>query len=57
MCVGEALARMELFLFLTTIVQNFDLKSSVDTKDIETTPVASTFGRVPPLYQLHFIPR
>ncbi|CAO2585355.1 Cytochrome P450 2C18, partial [Lemmus lemmus] len=57
MCVGEALARMELFLFLTTIVQNFDLKSSVDTKDIETTPVASSFGRVPPSYQLYFIPR
>ncbi|XP_057633480.1 cytochrome P450 2C55 isoform X1 [Chionomys nivalis] len=57
MCVGEALARMELFLFLTTIVQNFDLKSPVDTKDIETTSVASTFGRVPPSYQLYFIPR
>ncbi|KAL1788042.1 cytochrome P450 2C55, partial [Sigmodon hispidus] len=52
MCVGEALARMELFLLLTTIVQNFNLKSLVDTKDIDTTPVASTFGRVPPSYQL-----
>ncbi|ERE77479.1 cytochrome P450 2C28-like protein [Cricetulus griseus] len=57
MCVGEALARMELFLFLTTILQNFDLKSLVDTKDIDTTPVASTFGCVPPSYQLYFIPR
>ncbi|XP_028629354.1 cytochrome P450 2C55-like [Grammomys surdaster] len=57
MCVGEALARMELFLLLTTIVQNFNLKSFVDTKDIDTTPVANTFGRVPPSYQLYFIPR
>lgn len=57
MCVGEALARMELFLLLTTIVQNFNLKSFVDTKDIDTTPMANTFGRVPPSYQLCFIPR
>uniref|UniRef100_A0A8C6RLS2 unspecific monooxygenase n=1 Tax=Nannospalax galili TaxID=1026970 RepID=A0A8C6RLS2_NANGA len=57
MCVGEALARMELFLFLTTIAQNFNLKSLVDTKDIDTVPVASTFGRVPPVYQFRFIPR
>ncbi|EDL41813.1 cytochrome P450 2C55 precursor [Mus musculus] len=57
MCVGEALARTELFLILTTILQNFNLKSLVDTKDIDTTPVANTFGRVPPSYQLYFIPR
>ncbi|NP_001268612.1 cytochrome P450 2C28 precursor [Mesocricetus auratus] len=57
MCMGEALARMELFLLLTTILQNFDLKSLADTKDIDTTPVASTFGCVPPSYQLYFIPR
>ncbi|XP_006997727.3 LOW QUALITY PROTEIN: cytochrome P450 2C55 [Peromyscus maniculatus bairdii] len=57
MCVGEALARMELFLLLTTIVQNFNLKSLIDTKDIDTTPLASTFGHVPPSYQLCFIPR
>ncbi|XP_010630364.1 cytochrome P450 2C55 isoform X1 [Fukomys damarensis] len=56
MCVGEGLARMELFLFLTTILQNFNLKSLVDPKDIETTPTANTFGHVPPLYKLRFIP-
>ena len=57
MCVGEALARMELFLLLTTIVQNFNLKSLGDPKDIDTTPVTNTIGRVPPSYQLYFIPR
>ncbi|XP_028629329.1 cytochrome P450 2C55 [Grammomys surdaster] len=57
MCVGEALARMELFLLLTTIVQNFNLKSFVDIKDIDTTPLTNTFGCVPPSYQLYFIPR
>ncbi|XP_042545031.1 cytochrome P450 2C55-like isoform X2 [Dipodomys spectabilis] len=55
-CVGEGLARMELFLFLTTILQNFNLKPLFDPKDIDTGPIASTFGRVPPLYQLCFIP-
>ncbi|XP_069877343.1 cytochrome P450 2C55-like [Dipodomys merriami] len=55
-CVGEGLARMELFLFLTTILQNFKLKPLFNPKDIDTGPIASTFGRVPPLYQLCFIP-
>ncbi|XP_046509810.1 cytochrome P450 2C42-like [Equus quagga] len=56
MCAGEGLARMELFLFLTTILQKFTLKSVVDPKDIDTTPVANGFTSLPPSYQLHFIP-
>ncbi|XP_004580108.2 cytochrome P450 2C1-like isoform X1 [Ochotona princeps] len=55
-CVGEGLARMELFLFLTTILQNFTLKPLVDPKDIDVTPVFEGFGRVPPFYQLSFVP-
>ncbi|KAF0886113.1 cytochrome P450 2C41-like isoform X1 [Crocuta crocuta] len=55
-CMGESLARMELFLFLTSILQNFTLKPLVDLKDLDTTPVASGFGRIPPPYQLCFIP-
>ncbi|XP_054974987.1 cytochrome P450 2C19-like isoform X1 [Sorex araneus] len=55
-CVGESLARMELFLFLTTILQKFNLKSVVDPKDLDTTPVASGFTSVPPSYKLCFVP-
>ncbi|OWK07539.1 hypothetical protein Celaphus_00008582, partial [Cervus elaphus hippelaphus] len=38
-CIGEGLAQMELFLFLTTILQNFVLKPLGETKDIETKPI------------------
>ncbi|XP_074152026.1 cytochrome P450 2C19-like [Sminthopsis crassicaudata] len=55
-CVGESLARMELFLFFTTILQNFTLKSPIDPKDIDTTPIASGFGKVPPFYEICFLP-
>ncbi|GAB1302388.1 Cytochrome P450 2C66 [Apodemus speciosus] len=55
-CVGEGLARAELFLFLTTILQNFNLKSPVDLKDLDTTPVANGFVSVPPKFQICFIP-
>ncbi|XP_040848359.1 cytochrome P450 2C9-like isoform X2 [Ochotona curzoniae] len=56
LCVGESLARMELFLFFTTILQNFKLKPLVDPKDINITPVVNGFASVPPEYQLCFTP-
>ncbi|XP_047410506.1 cytochrome P450 2C9-like [Sciurus carolinensis] len=55
-CVGEGLARMELFLFLTTILQNFHLKFVVHPKDLDTTPVSRGLLSVPPAYQICFIP-
>ena len=47
---------MELFLFLTTILQKFTLESVVDPKDLDTAPVSSGFGHVPPPYQIRFTP-
>ncbi|KAF7237369.1 Cytochrome P450 2C29 [Varanus komodoensis] len=56
-CIGEGLARMQLFLFLSTILQNFSLKPLGHRKDIDLTPKLSTFGNIPQSFQLRFIPR
>ncbi|XP_016075363.1 PREDICTED: cytochrome P450 2C23-like [Miniopterus natalensis] len=56
-CVGESLARMELFLVLTTVLQNFSLKSLVDPKDIKTEPLISGILNIPPPFKLCLIPR
>ncbi|KAH0620188.1 hypothetical protein JD844_020194 [Phrynosoma platyrhinos] len=56
-CAGEGLARMELFLFLTTILQNFKLKPLKDPKDIDITPLTSGMGHIPQPYRLCVVPR
>ncbi|XP_048186015.1 cytochrome P450 2B4-like [Perognathus longimembris pacificus] len=55
-CLGEGIARNELFLFFTTIFQHFSMASPVAPKDIDLTPQESGLGRVAPTYQLRFLP-
>ncbi|XP_054854989.1 cytochrome P450 2G1-like [Eublepharis macularius] len=56
-CLGEALARMELFLFFTTILQSYQLKTVVPPADIDTTPLESGLANIAPMYQMSMIPR
>ncbi|XP_016064633.1 PREDICTED: cytochrome P450 2G1-like [Miniopterus natalensis] len=56
-CLGEAMARMELFLYLTSILQNFSLHPLVPPADIDITPKISGFGNIPPTYELCLVPR
>lgn len=56
-CAGEGLARMELFIFLTAILQNFTLKPVVDHKDIDISPLVSTLANIPRPYEVSFLPR
>lgn len=56
-CAGEGLARMELFLFLTSILQNFSLKPVKDRKDIDISPIITSLANMPRPYEVSFIPR
>ncbi|KAL4832292.1 hypothetical protein H8958_022160 [Nasalis larvatus] len=50
------IAHNELFLFFTTILQNF-VASPVAPEDIDLTPQESGVGKIPPTYQIRFLPR
>ncbi|XP_056394025.1 cytochrome P450 2G1-like [Hyla sarda] len=56
-CPGESLARMELFIFLTTILQNFRLTSPTEFTDTDISPKMKGFQNAPIYYELSFIPR
>uniref|UniRef100_A0A8C5QNP0 Cytochrome P450 n=1 Tax=Leptobrachium leishanense TaxID=445787 RepID=A0A8C5QNP0_9ANUR len=56
-CLGEALVRMELFLFFVTILQNFTLKSPVPMEELDITPDVSGLGNLPKPYRIAFISR
>ncbi|XP_051055822.1 cytochrome P450 2C70 [Phodopus roborovskii] len=55
-CIGEGLARMEMFLILTNILQHFTLKPLVNPEDIDTSPAHTGLLALPPTYEVCFIP-
>ncbi|KAK7801145.1 hypothetical protein U0070_007059 [Myodes glareolus] len=55
-CLGDGLARMELFLFFTTILQNFRFKFPKKLEDINESPKPLGFTRIIPSYTMSFLP-
>uniref|UniRef100_A0A670IR00 Cytochrome P450 2A13-like n=1 Tax=Podarcis muralis TaxID=64176 RepID=A0A670IR00_PODMU len=55
-CLGENLGRMELFLFFTSILQNFRLKSPVPPEKINISPMLVGFATIPRFYEMCAIP-
>uniref|UniRef100_A0A8D0B4S6 Cytochrome P450 n=1 Tax=Salvator merianae TaxID=96440 RepID=A0A8D0B4S6_SALMN len=56
-CLGASLARMEIFLFLTTILQQFTLQPLVPPAEIDLTPLCTGLGNVPRPYEFRVLPR
>ncbi|XP_075463197.1 cytochrome P450 2A5-like [Ascaphus truei] len=52
-CLGEGLARMELFLIFTTILQSFNLKSALPPEEIDITPNVTGMGNFPRFYNMY----
>ncbi|CAM4669659.1 unnamed protein product [Lepidochelys olivacea] len=56
-CLGEGLARMELFLFFTAVLQSFALTPLACPEEIDISPLMSGLGNVPGPYELRAVPR
>ncbi|KAM6154363.1 cytochrome P450 2A13-like [Erethizon dorsatum] len=56
-CFGEGLARMELFFFFVTVMQNFGFRSQQRPQDIDVSPQYVGFATIPRKYTMSFLPR
>ncbi|KAL7831935.1 hypothetical protein AOLI_G00294830 [Acnodon oligacanthus] len=56
-CLGEALARVELFIFLTFLLQRFTFRAIQPPEEIDITPAICSFGRVPHSYECYALSR
>jgi cytochrome P450 len=55
-CLGEMLARQEIFLFLTGWIQRFDIKLGEDGKQIDEKPLVEA-SNIPRPFMVRIIPR
>ncbi|XP_035535901.1 cytochrome P450 2G1-like [Morone saxatilis] len=56
-CVGESLARMELFIFLVSLLRHFTFSCNEGPDSINLVPEYSSFANVPRRYQIIATPR
>ncbi|XP_052635376.1 LOW QUALITY PROTEIN: cytochrome P450 2C16-like [Harpia harpyja] len=56
MCLGESLARAQLFLFLTTILQRFQLRHPPGCPHLDLRPEVSGIMNIPRPFELCFCP-
>ncbi|EMP24839.1 Cytochrome P450 2F3 [Chelonia mydas] len=56
-CLGEGLARMELFLFFTAVLQSFALTPLARPEEIDISPLMSGLRNVPGPYEFRAVPR
>ncbi|XP_018606053.2 cytochrome P450 2C20-like [Scleropages formosus] len=56
-CVGESLAKMELFLFLVSLLQHFTFSCPGGPESLDPTPEYSSFGKIVRNYELIATPR
>ncbi|CAB1347641.1 unnamed protein product [Coregonus sp. 'balchen'] len=53
LCLGEALARLELFLLFTSLLQRFTFTGTRPPEEINIDPACYSFGRMPPSYDCY----
>ncbi|XP_044059588.1 cytochrome P450 2F3-like [Siniperca chuatsi] len=56
-CVGESLARMEIFLFLVSLLQHFTFSCPGGPDSVDLSPEYSGFANVPRMYKIIATPR